>query len=269
MGVADDPEVCPVTDVGERLVLSQSESDRFGLRVGRSTASVRDRLGEVLESARAAVLSGQYDLVIVRAPYAIRPDASDPHWSDDVEVIDAGLAVTYEGDVDPSRVGGQAADEAVQLRRITAWGAHETEIVLKIFAGYRNHIAANPRLDHLLVPTGYADWSERHVDGRVPGDCYVLEEAAGQPLAFAAVAPTADAVVVDLAGVLPAHRGRGVYQRLLDLIEVEAAMLGFTKVRISTQVETTGAIRAWERRGWRETEREWTAHVMRGRDGRI
>ncbi len=258
-----------MTDLGSRPVASQSESDRFGLRVGRSTASVSERSREALESARAAVLAGQYDLVIVRAPDAIRPDATDPQRPDGVEVIDAGCAVTYEGDVDPSRIAGPAADEVVQLRRIAAWGAHETEVVLKIFTGYRNHIAANPWLDHSLVPMGYADWSERHVDGRIPGDCYMLEDATVQPLAFAAVAPTADALVVDLAGVLPAHRERGVYQRLLDLIEVEAAMLGFTKLRISTQVETEGAIRAWERRGWRETEREWTAHIMRGRDGRI
>ncbi len=269
MGAAGGLEVGPVTDLGSRPVPSQSESDRFGLRVGRSTASVSERSREALESARAAVLAGQYDLVIVRAPDAIRPDATDPHGSDDIEVIDAGCAVTYEGDVDPSRIAGPAADEVVQLRRIIAWGAHETEIVLEIFADYRNHIAANPRLDHSLVPMGYADWSERHVDGRIPGDCYVLDDATVQPLAFAAVAPTADALVVNLAGVLPAHRRRGIYQRLLDLIEVEAATLGFTKVRISTQVETKDAIRAWERRGWQETEREWTAHIMRGRDGRI
>ncbi len=269
MGAASGSEGRPVTDVGARPVSSHSESERFGLRVGRATASVGERSAEVLEVARAAVLAGQYDLVIVRAPDVIRPDEFGPDWSNAVEVIDAGCAVTYEGDVDPSRIAGPATNEVVRLRRVTAWGTQETEIVQEIFAGYRNHIAANPRLDHSLVAAGYADWSERHVDGRVPGDCYVLEDATGRPLAFAAVAPTEDALIVDLAGVLPAHRGRGVYQRLLHLIEVEAARLSFTKVRISTQVETTGAIRAWERRGWREIERERTAHVMLGRDGRI
>jgi GNAT superfamily N-acetyltransferase len=217
-----------------------------------------------LEAARGAVLAGHFDLVILRLRQAIPAGTSDG-----VEVIDAGCAVTYEGDVRLSEAAVQLKDTSARLRLIEAWGTRESALVEEIFAGYRNHIAANPRLDPSLVPAGYADWSARHTDGRVPGDCYVLEDEAGLPLAFAAVAPAQDALIIDLAGVLPAHRRMGVYQRLLDLIEVEAAVRGLARVRISTQQGNGDAIRAWERRGWRATEKEWTAHVMRGRDGRI
>ena len=243
-------------------VPSPSESERFGLSVGRLHVEKGQPSGAAVDLARAAVRAGSYDLVILRSPEPIAAGLIDG-----AGIIDAGCAVTYEG-----AVAGTAAHETSgsgRLARITRWSTREAEIVERIFAGYRNHVAANPRLDAGLVPAGYADWSARHVDGRVPGDCYLLEDEGGETLAFAAVAPSDDALVVDLAGVLPAHRGRGVYQRLLDLIEVEAAERGLARVRIATQVETTVAIHAWERRGWVETAREWTVHVMDGRDGRI
>lgn len=253
-----------MTDSAALTTPSPSESERFGLRVGRLTVPPDGSAEDALDSAMSAVLSGRFELVIVRLPQPL--EAPGP---DGIEIIDAGCAVTYSAKVDPSEVGSRVSLTGHVLRRIERWGARETAIVEEIFAGHRNHIAANPRLDASLVPSGYADWSARHTDGRVPGDCFVLEDAEGQSLAFAAVAPDGDTLVIDLAGVLPAHRRSGVYQTLLDLIEADAAAQSFTKLRISTQIETVTAIRAWERRGWIEIAREWTIHVMAGRDGRI
>jgi GNAT superfamily N-acetyltransferase len=257
-----------VTGVEVGPVASPSESERFGLAVGRMTvvasgdATTDAANGEITRRvANEAVLAERFDLVVVRLPF-------DPAWrsEDGLELIDGGCAVTFEGS--SHAVEPRARSE--RLRRIEQWSSEHTTVVTEIFAGYRNHVAANPRLDASVIPVGYADWSARHVDGRVPGDCFLMEDGDGRTLAFAAVAPDGDALVIDLAGVMPAHRGRGVYQLLLDRLEEVAAARGHDRVLISTQVGNRLAVRAWLRRGWAEVAREWTVHVMRtGRDGRI
>ncbi len=252
-----------MADSGLLLMPSLSESERFGLRVGRLTVSPDGSDEDALDAAGHAVRTGRFELVIVRLPRPL-----ETHGPGGIEVLDAGCVVSYSADVDPRRFGSRVGGAGHVLRRIEQWGAREGAIVEEIFAGHRNHVTVNPRLDASLVPAGYADWSARHVDGRVPGDCFVLEDAEGQSLAFAAVAPYGDTLVINLAGVLPAHRGRGVYQTLLDLIEDKAEARGNTRIRISTQVETAVAIRAWERRGWSESGREWTVHVMDGPEGK-
>lgn len=247
-------------------VLSKSESERFGISVGRITVESVDGL----RLAEHSVRDGVFALVIVRV-------LAQTVWSagPDVEIVDCGISVTYEGRVDACNVTAAAGRGTVALRRIERWGPAETKLVEQIFAGYRNHVAMNPRLDASQVAAGYADWSARHVDGRVPGDCYVLEErrptnGRREPLAFAAVAPDRDGLVIDLAGVLPAHRGRGTYQLLLDTVEDVAFERGNDRVRIATQAGNRAAVRSWKRRGWKQVAEERTLHVMRsGRDGRI
>ena len=263
MGAASDPKGRRVTDTAALLIPSPSESERFGLLVGRLTVPPDESADEMLQIARDAVHAGRFELVIVRLPRSLTRPAEFSR-SDGIEVIDAGCTVTYGAEVDPFRARSRAAGAEHMLRRIERWGRREAAIVEEIFAGYRNHVAANPRLDASLVPAGYADWSARHVDGRVSGDCFMLVDTQGQEVAFAAVATDEDALVIDLAGVLPTHRGHGVYQVLLDLLEADAAARELTRISISTQVETVIAIRAWERRGWIETAREWTLHLMPG-----
>lgn len=246
-------------------VLSTSESERFGISVGRITVESVDGL----RLAEHTVRDGVFALVIVRIP-------AQTVWSEgpDVEIVDCGVTVTYEGPIDAGNVGAAAGRGTVALRRIESWGPAETELVEKIFAGYRNHVAMNPRLDASKVAAGYADWSARHVDGRVPGECFVLEERnltddRRKPLAFAAVAPDEDGLVIDLAGVLPAHRGRGTYQLLLDAVEDVAFERGNDRVRITTQSGNRVAVRSWQRRGWRQVAHGRTLHIMRsGRDSR-
>jgi ribosomal protein S18 acetylase RimI-like enzyme len=252
---------------GEGPVPSPSESERFGLAVGRLTvAGSGDAAADAAaaaaarETAAEAVIAARFDLVIVRLPIASR-------WrsGDGMEVVDAGCAVTFAG----VARGEHPLRSSERLRAVEQWDDRHAAIVEEIFAGYRNHVAANPRLDASVVPAGYADWSARHVDGSVPGDCFVMEDEDGDVLAFAAVAPSGDELVIDLAGVMPAHRGRGLYQRLLDRLELVATERGLARVVIATQVTNTVAVHAWQRRGWTETGREWTVHVVRpDRDGR-
>lgn len=237
-------------------VPSDRESSHFGLAIGRLAVDN----SEQFRSAEDAVLSNRFDLVIVRME-------CQPSKKIDTRtaMFDCGAVVTYEGCTTPTKSRSVPAldDRGLRLTPIRQWSHADTTLVETIFAGYRNHIAANPHLDASRVPAGYADWSERHVHEWADGACHRLEDADGSAVAFAAVSHAGDALVIDLAGVLPSRRRQGNYQQLLGHLEREAAALGLARVRISTQAANAVAIHAWRRRGWEQVACSWIVHVMR------
>ncbi len=233
------------------VVASESESIRFGLKVGRASGPT------ALSLALDAVLGGGFELIIVRVPQPQTggiPLDGNPARPNRARVFDCGTLLTYSGQAQSRHSQG--------IVRISEWSARDTKLVLDIFSGYRNHAARNPLLDASVVPLGYSEWAEEHVPLYPAGGCYRLVDEMGETEGFAALAIRDTMLSISLAGVVPASRGRGVYRRLLDAIEVEALALGVSDLRISTQLENTTPIRAWEERGWKLSLQEQILHIV-------
>jgi len=233
------------------VVPSDTESRRFGLRIGRAFGT------EALDDALRSVSEGTFEMVIARVPTAVDHGLAitlDPPPGG--AIYDCGSLVTYEG-VTRRCFGGA-------LETIRHWTPDDTRLVLDIFSGYRNHVAGNPHLDPSVVPVGYAEWAEAHLDDAAAGACFRLIGSSGQAEAFAATFVVDGALSISLAGVTPHSRGRGVYRGLLDALEDHAFESGLERVRIATQTENATPIRAWVERGWREVERETVFHVLGG-----
>jgi len=234
------------------VVASETESLRFGLRVGRVAGP------SALDLALDAVSGESFELIIARVPL---PEADGtPIINGDAgrlrkaRVFDCGTLLTY--------LGKARARHSQGLQRISEWATLDTKLVLDIFSGYRNHVVNNPLLDSSVVPLGYSEWAEAHVPLYPAGGSYRLVDETGETEGFAALAVQDETLIVSLAGVVPAKRGRGVYRRLLDEIEVEALSFGVSNVRISTQEENITPIRAWEDRGWKLLLREQVLHIV-------
>lgn len=240
-----------------RIVASETESARHGMRVGRITGH------DVLREASDAVMNDRFDLVIARIPCdeasegAVEGAAGGDAIAarPDVTVFDCGILVTYEGSLRP-----HPDHDLVPIRE---WSPADTRLVLEIFSGYRNHVARNPLLDPTVVPLGYAEWAEAHVRDDPSGACFRLLDGTGETAGFAALSAHERTVSISLAGVVPMKRGRGVYRRLLDALEGAALAMGHDRVRISTQLENTTPQRAWQERGWQVVLRERILHVAR------
>ena len=233
----------------EGVVPSDTESRRFGFSIGRAFGS------EALSDALRSVSEGSFEIVIARVPAAadhVPAEALDPPPGG--FIYDCGSLVTYEGVT--RRSSGRALDAVLH------WTPDDTRLVLDIFAGYRNHISGNPLLDPTVVPLGYAEWAEAHLDDDAGGSCFRFNGSNGRAEAFAATVVADGVMSISLAGVTPHSRGRGVYRSLLDALEDHAFRSGLERVRIATQIENVTPIRAWVERGWREVERETVLHIV-------
>ncbi len=80
---------------------------------------------------------------------------------------------------------------------------------------------------------------------------------------LAAITIDGDTTEIDLAGVAPSHRGRGVYQQLLDKFARIGQSARCERMRISTQLSNLPPIRAWTRRGWLPEDIVETVHLIR------
>jgi GNAT superfamily N-acetyltransferase len=234
------------------LVDSPLESARFGLRVGR--CAFDEPLSPLdIDRLIRSVSSSAYDVVIVRVPAMARLGLNFARGTE-IDVLFAGSDITYE-----AAVRACAADHAI--RTVSEWTQQLEDLVRDIFGGYRNHVDVNPRMDSSLVSDGYAEWASAHVGERNRAVLSLTE--ADDPIALAAIAFDGARVVVDLAGVVSAARGRGVYARLLDGVEQVAHARGCSSLRITTQVDNIGPQRAWVRRGWLPMSANNTYHLLR------
>ena len=123
-------------------------------------------------------------------------------------------------------------------------------LITEIFAGYRDHYAANEHLDAELVAVGYAEWATSVATDAANVVVAVCDD--GSVVEGLAVVDTGgDVWDVVLAGVRPAARGRGAYGRLMADVMARARADGQRAVRISTQSHNLPVMRTWERLGWR------------------
>jgi GNAT superfamily N-acetyltransferase len=237
------------------LHLSDVDSARFGLRIGRFSLGLEDTSVSPLS---AAFLASDLDLLVVRYPAA-----AVGHFAKllhpELDVIHADTLLYFAGDTRP--FGTDAPDLPVADGALV--DTQLTTAVRTIFADYRNHYAANPAVDASLVVEGYVEWAEGHQAGSATA-VVALEDPAGRSLAAVAAVTYAESEVeIDLAGVAPRFRRRGVYQQLLDAVVVTAAEGGIGRVVISTQAHNLGPQRAWARRGWLPSAAYQTVHLLR------
>jgi ribosomal protein S18 acetylase RimI-like enzyme len=235
---------------------SQVDSARFGLRIGRVTLEDDD----TTTAARlpAAFVASDLDVLVVRYPAAaVGHCARLLH--PDVEVIHADTLLYFGGEADVVGTEGSPlalADDATV-------DAHLADAVRSIFAGYRNHYAANPRVDASRVAEGYVEWAEGHRGTPSEHVTALAVPEDGSLAAVAAYTTTPSELSIGLAGVAPHHRRRGVYQRLLDAVCTEGRARGIDRVVISTQSHNLGPQRAWARRGWLPEGAVQTVHLNR------
>lgn len=238
------------------LLLSDVESARFGIRVGRLVYSVgtRPSVSQVL----VALSSEPVDLAILRYDAAHTSLAAD---------LSAKCPLSWQADTllyFSKDLSGGDGDQTPTLMESRILGPGDVDLVdhlvRDIFAGYKNHYASNPYIEPSSIIDGYVEWAQTCLHGSQCGT--ILVSAERNVLALATVALDGPCADVELAGVMPAFRGRGVYQRLLDHVEAWSRERGAERLLISTQAGNAPPIRAWMRRSYRYEFALNTVHIM-------
>jgi ribosomal protein S18 acetylase RimI-like enzyme len=237
------------------LSLSELDTARFDLPIGRVALPSADHVPADLPSR---FLASRLEVLVVRYP-AADVGAFAAMMQPGVAVIHADTLLYYGW-----RVGGGPATDLPAGYSVAGGplGASLlSDTTAQIFDGYVNHYAANPLVPAGQVVAGYVDWAVRHLE---TDDATVLGiEHEGGLVAVAAVSIHGGELEIDLAGVLPAHRRRGVYDGLLGIVAEEARRRSLEKVVISTQAHNLAPQRAWARRGWLPEGAFQTVHLLR------
>lgn len=241
----------------ERPVVEPSavESSAFGISVGRLDYGLGTDWAAV--NVAEAVADADCDLVILRFP------------SDRLEVMD-GVAATGC----PSLVAdtllyfahdleGPQSSARVALEPMSPADADDSDrLIDTVFAGYRNHYAANPLTRGVDIVSAYQEWTRTSL---LRDDRRALRavDPDGQAVGVCLVDCSSSSYEVLLAGIVPSRRGAGAYQEMLRSLLGWAASSGADQVVISTQAWNLAAMRAWVRTGFLPVLALTTVHVMR------
>jgi len=238
------------------LAFSPHESARFGLRIFRGAFERADA-----EQLAEEIRNGRVDIAIVRVA-TDAPALLAAMNEDGLPAIAADRLVEYAADLG-RLVLAPAKDVSLRLRRASAEDSSRIEsTVREVFAGYASHYLANARFDPADVLAGYAEWAMRHVLPNADGRSAWLVEAGGEIVGFSCVQRDATGQVRGvLNGILPAHRGCGLYRDMLRAILREAADSGATRFVISTQSHNAAVQHVWTGEGLVFDHGETTIHV--------
>lgn len=239
---------------------SAVETRRFGLSCARlevptdAPGTPDDLLGQVTD----ALVNSDADLVVLRHPSAyvgwfaaLRATGRD--------LIQADTLLYWRLRVGAGR--RRPRDEALRVDLDPELDRAAVErFVGQVFVDYDNHYAADPMLDADLALTGYRDWAQRSA---ASGGAVAVRTGDGDLVALATTSSNDDVTEIELAGVLPAHRRRGVYALLVAGCEDLAAAQGSELLVISTQAHNTSVQRAWARYGFEPVAAFSTVHALR------
>lgn len=245
---------------------SDVDSARFGMSVARLAVGWQTEPSDAVDAeivarcrdvgadvvvARWPAHHVRTGAALVQAGFALLPADNLVYW----ERTDASRVEWSFGEAEPAVDIGSLVDLPDLSGALPA-------VVELIFTDYSGHFAANPRFSPRGAAKGYAEWAERRAASD-PDRCLVMRSD-GVIVGVATTCVLSDGTTseIELAGMVPGWRGRGLYRHLLHA----AALLGHdgspARTVISTQVANIAAQRVWAAAGFRPMAAFTTTHVM-------
>jgi ribosomal protein S18 acetylase RimI-like enzyme len=251
-----------VDDEPTQLQISLTESQRFGMSVGR--LSVPFSSVESDDEIAQLCADSSYDLIIVRVSADRAGILSSLQGLVERSVLQADTLEYFAWDLSnlPSE-SGESLDFETH-----ASNQFETirSLVEVSFSGYRNHYSENPQLARSATVEGYLEWVERAMQAETSRMFLATKTGQLEPLGFIVADVNVQQHIAEvlLNGVDPAHRRQGVYQTcLIGAARALRQIDGMTKLVISTQSANTSVKAAWNQLGLRHWFDINTFHVMR------
>jgi len=239
------------------LTFSPYETARFGLRIFRASPASADAPALIEELRREHV-----DIAILRVPAGAH-ELVETISAAGMPSIVADTLVHYAVDL-RARAGAASESASLRLRRANERdAANLVSMVRQIFAGYPTHYHANPLFDPERILDGYAEWAVRHTEPNELGRLAWIIDVDGQDVGFSCVEVAADRSTARgvLNGVLPDHRGRGIYRDMLRAMLARFAADGVQRFVISTQAHNAAVQRVWISEQLAFERNESTVHV--------
>ncbi|WP_153065832.1 GNAT family N-acetyltransferase [Xanthomonas campestris] len=248
--------------MNEPVVFSGIETDRFGLRIGRtrleSDIGMSDRIAQ-------SIGEQMLDITVLRVPAGAHTTVSALADSG-FQVLHADTLVYYRlplpVDSSPTPVGIGAevvfrladASDVAELQHIARDG----------FGGYRSHYNANRRLPPDQILEGYIQWACAYLAAGQTDrfTCLAVSGTDAAGFLTCSIDSKIQQCEVVLNAVHPAHAGKGIYTKGLTWIAAYAYERGCKELIISTQVWNYRVQQVWARLGFSLFNAYDTYHVM-------
>jgi acyl dehydratase/GNAT superfamily N-acetyltransferase len=234
---------------------SEIESQRFKKNIHRASL---DRVD--IKGIKKDILENETDVLILRIPSG---SIEEHHKLNNMgfDVLHADTLVYYETDLGKIEPGKTRND--ISFQEVDADNLDILEkIVPIIFKDYSNHYFSNPLFDPDDIRDGYVEWASSYAGAdlnRIAWIACIDSEVAG--FLTCSYDEENDESEGVLYGVLPGFAGRGVYSDFIRFSQRYFKDKGYSKMRVSTQIQNYAVQKVWSREGFFLKESYETYHV--------
>jgi GNAT superfamily N-acetyltransferase len=238
-----------------RPLVSDLDSERFGVRIGRANISNADEYESVLAACEKEAIR----MLIVRCK------TDDFHSIHRLESAGARLMDTliyYRRNLRKDAVPEEL--EKNIIRPIQDSDIPKIQkMVGEIFRDYLGHYHADPRLDRTKCNEGYVEWAAKMcMDRDTSHEVLVAENSSGVLAGFATLRLNeADEGEGVLFGVHPSFEGRGIYWSFMVHAMNWCRNRGAARMVVSTQITNTAVQKVWARLGFEVARSFYTFHL--------
>ena len=238
-----------------RSLISDLDSDRFGVRIGRANISNFDEWAPMLAACEQEAVR----MLIIRCrtddfQSIHRMEAAGARLMDTLVYYHRNLRKgTWPDELKKNIIRPMQDSDAAEIQKMAG----------EIFRGYLGHYHADPKLDHAKCDEGYVEWATQMCMNRNPSrEVLVAENASGVLAGFATMRLNdADEGEGVLFGVHPAFEGRGLYWSFMVQAMNWCRNRGAARMAVSTQITNTTVQKVWTRFGFELTHSYYTFHL--------
>jgi GNAT superfamily N-acetyltransferase len=243
------------TDLTATL-LSDVDTNRFGLRIGRSSIANSADVASVLKACHDEDLR----MLIVRCR---TDDFASLHALQSKGALLMDTLVYYQRNLLKGEMPAEKRPNIV--RPVQPEDLPRLDLVAReTFRGYMGHYHADPRLDHAKADEGYVEWAINmcHSPSKDTQDVLVAEYPAGTVGGFATLRMNHEGEGEGvLFGVHPSAEGRGIYWSFMVKAMEWCRQRGATKMVVSTQITNLAVQKVWARLGFELVRSYYTLHL--------
>lgn len=234
-------------------VISEVESEHFGVTIARATVHDVGEIGQALEHCRVQ----EIDLLVARC------STDDIELAQELETLGFRLMDTllfFERGV----AEDLSSDDGIAVRSATSRDIEAVAaIATEAFGDYSGHYQADRRIPRDLADSGYVDWAIRSCRSRQAAEEVLVAEREGGVAGFVAVRRISDAADVALLATAAAARGQGVGRALMGEALRWTGRQNLPRLTFSTQLNNLRSQQMIVRLGFVPVRSFYTFHWWR------
>jgi GNAT superfamily N-acetyltransferase len=236
----------------EAAVVSQIDSERFGVRVARAHIVL-----ENLSRALAFCASEQVDLLIARCP------TSELEIAQKLEALGFLLMDTlvyYSFDLEKRTIPDDVPRACVR-KFLPGDERQVARVATEAFQGYYGHYHADPKLERGKCDEGYVSWAVRSCTSMQVATEVLVAEHENRVVGFATLRiNTPDEGEGVLFAVAPEAQGMGIYRSFMVEGMKWCKEQALKRMVVSTQVTNVAVQKVWCRVGFEPAQSYYTFH---------